>query len=424
MRILFLTNMYPPYDIGGYEQVCQEVAQGLKSRGHIVKILTSRYGTQLPNSDDDVIRLLYLQADLNYYRPMNFFLRRASQERFNREVLRDAVGNFVPDVVVVWGMYLLSHSLPYWLEKWMPDRIMYYICSYWPVDEDPHRTYWKLTSKKKVTEQIKRPLRSLALSQLDKEKYPPRLQFAKTACCSKYVRDRLVLAGKIPASAEVLYNGIDPAPFERCETSNPSSNDAPLRMLYFGRLIEDKGVHTAIQALGILNQQGLAARTELTIVGSGHPEYEARLRLMASSLGTNDQVRFADKVSRDEIPGVLSRYDVFLFTSIWPEPFGRTIVEAMLAGLIVIGADVGGSREIFSQYDADLLYPAGDASALASRISLLLRGLKDRRQLTQRGRALALERFSFDVMLTNFERYLAQSVARRGDQFTSLADSK
>lgn len=423
MRILFLTNMYPPHDIGGYEQVCQEVAQGLKARGHTIKILTSRYGTRSSNGEGDVIRSLHLQADLNYYRPADFFLRRLSQERFNRDALRATVDEFAPDVVVVWGMYLLSHSLPYWLEQWMPNRVVYYICSYWPTDEDPHRFYWKLASRRKVVEQIKRPLRSLVLSQLDKEKYPPRLQFARAICCSEYVRDRLVAAGKIPASSEVLYNGIDPSPFEGDGIHKSPSNDAPLRMLYFGRLIEDKGVHIAIQALGILNQQGLAAKTELTILGSGHPDYEARLHSMVSDLGVRNQVRFAGKVSRNEVPAELNKYDVFLFTSIWPEPFGRTIVEAMFAGLTVIGSDVGGSREIFSQYDADLLYPAGDASALAARIALLLYGFKDKQKLAQRGRLLALERFTLSTMLTGFENYLLHLVGMPKDQLATPVDA-
>ena len=425
MRILFLTNMYPPYDIGGYEQVCQEVAQGLKARGHTVKILTSRYGTPSPNDEGDVMRSLHLQANLNYYRPADFFLRRSPQERFNRDVLRAAVDEFAPDVVVVWGMYLLSHSLPYWLEQWMPDRVVYYIASYWPTDEDPHRIYWKLPTKNKFAEKIKRPLRSLALSHLDKEKYPPRLQFARTICCSEYVRNRLVGAGTIPPSSEVLYSGIDPTPFTfedpRIHTS-PSTH-APLRLLYFGRLIEDKGVHTAIQALGILNEQGFAGKTRLTILGSGHPDYENQLRSMVTALGVKDQVRFAGKVSRNEIPAELSKYDVFLFTSIWPEPFGRTIVEAMLAGLTVIGSDVGGSREIFSQYDADLLYPAGDASALAARIALLLNGYKDKQKLAQRGRLLALERFSLTTMLIGFEKYLVQSVGMPKNQLAMPVDA-
>jgi len=407
MRVLFLTNMYPPYDIGGYEQICQEVAEGLKNRGHSVKILTSRYGVEASsNGEEDVIRSLYLQADLNYYRPADFFLRWPAQEKFNLFQLQSVVESFTPDVVVIWGMYLLSLNLPYWLERWMPAQVVYYIASYWPTDEDPHRIYWRLTARRWIAEQFKRPLRSLAFSKLKMDQYPPSLKFSRTLCCSEYVKSRLVMAGAIPPESGVLHIGIDPAPFFTSAKLSQLSGVKPLRMLYFGRLIEDKGVHTAIQALNILKTQDLANHVQLTVLGSGHPEYEARLHSMVSESGLGDQVKFAGKISRDAVPAVLSQFDVFLFTSIWPEPFGRTIIEAMLANLIVIGSDVGGSREIFAEYDSDLLYPAGDAGALASRIALLLSGSKDTGELIRRGKALALGKFSLDNMVAGIETYL------------------
>ena len=46
MRLLFLSNLYPPYDLGGFEQWCQEVALRLRLRGHAVQVLTSRYGLE------------------------------------------------------------------------------------------------------------------------------------------------------------------------------------------------------------------------------------------------------------------------------------------------------------------------------------------------------------------------------------------
>jgi glycosyltransferase involved in cell wall biosynthesis len=423
MRILFLTNMYPPYDIGGYEQICREVADGLRQRGHRVAILTSRYGVETHSKEEgEVIRSLYLQADLNYYRPVDFFLRRAAQEKFNHNELRSVVEGFKPEAAVVWGMYLLSWNIPYWLERWMPARVVYYIASYWPTDDDPHRAYWRLAARRPIAERIKRPMRAAALSQLRREKYPPPLQFARTLCCSEYVRDKLVTAGALPPSSEVLHIGIDPAPFEFTKPAGQPTG-GPLRMLYFGRLIEDKGAHLAVEALGLLKHRGLAANVELTVLGDGHPDYEARLHSMVSHLGLGDRVKVAGKVPREEIPSVLSRFDVFLFTSIWPEPFGRTIVEAMLAGLVVIGSDVGGSREIFAEYDADLLYPAGDAIALASRIARLLDGSKDKQGLIRRGRRLAMERFSLDAMLSGIEKYLLAVVRsdEGGSKTTTVA---
>ena len=66
MRILFLSNFYPPASRGGYEQWCQEVLDGLRSGGHVVEVITSKHGkSSLQTSDPAwVHRSLYLEMEL------------------------------------------------------------------------------------------------------------------------------------------------------------------------------------------------------------------------------------------------------------------------------------------------------------------------------------------------------------------------
>ena len=82
-------------------------------------------------------RVLHLQSNLDYYRPTDFFLRRGIRERANLRYLRQAIERFRPDVAMVWGMWHLSHALPFWIERLMPGRVAYYISSYWPTDTNP-----------------------------------------------------------------------------------------------------------------------------------------------------------------------------------------------------------------------------------------------------------------------------------------------
>jgi glycosyltransferase involved in cell wall biosynthesis len=405
MRILFLSNMYPPYDIGGYEQWCQEVADALRGRGHTLEVLTSRHGVNpgdAPRSQDGVTRVLHLQADLNYYQPADFFLKRGFRERANLRHLRETLDRFRPDVTMAWGMWNLSRALPFWAERLMPGRVTYYISSYWPADVDLHTQYWRLPARRAISEQIKRPLRALASAQLRREGYPPNLEFAHAVCCSRYVRDTLVAAGKLPDSASVLHGGIDPAPFSSAHRHDERERRGPLRLVYFGRLIEDKGVHTALEALGLLAQQGDARQVELTVLGSGIVEAPRT----DDRPGIEDQVRFVGKVQRADVPAWLSRFDVFLFTSIWPEPLARTLMEAMAAGLVVVGTDAGGSPEIFSYFDEKLLFRPGDAQGLAERLTRLLADDELRRRLAQRGRQVAQTHFSLDRMVQEVEAHL------------------
>jgi glycosyltransferase involved in cell wall biosynthesis len=180
----------------------------------------------------------------------------------------------------------------------------------------------------------------------------------------------------------------------------------PLRLVYFGRLIHDKGVHTALEALNLLNQRGLADQFQLTILGSGHPDYEAKLHQMVETFGLWNQVEFVRQVPREEIPQWLGRFDSFVFTSIWPEPMARSVMEAMAAGLLVIGSEVGGQMEMLAHDQNALTFRAEDAPGLAEQLLEAWQNPAQRRQLAQAGQQMVLERFTLKRMVNDLEAYL------------------
>lgn len=407
MRLLFLSNLYPPYEIGGYEQWCQEVAVRLRERGHTVQVLTSRHGLNgAPLLEQDVTRTLYLQADVNHYQPLDFFLKRARREQWNQRELRRILDQTQPDMMLIWGMWDLSRNLPYWAEQWLPGRVAYYISSYWPADTDIHVEYWQRPANHRISELVKRPVRRAALDQLRYEGYPPQLRFDRAVCCSQYVRDTLVHAGKLPDCSGVLFGGIDPTPILRQAADKAGAPDGTLRLLFFGSLLPQKGVHTAIEAMGLLKQQGCADRVTLTILGGGHPDYEARVHALVKELDIDDRVVFAGRAPRDEVPAWLSRFDVFLFTSIWAEPMARTVMEAMAAGLLVIGAEVGGQVEMLNNNLNALTFRAEDAAGLAGQIERVLEGPSLLKQLAEAGQQLVLKRFTLERMVDDIEDWL------------------
>lgn len=411
MRCLFISNFYPPHAIGGYEQWCQEVADGLRTRGHDVWILTSRYGIGRAERDQSqqIWRTLHLQADLEYYQPIDFFLKNSRWEQENKAELRRMLDAIQPDVIMVWGMWNLSLNVPHWAETWMPGRVAYFVSSYWPNDSDPHTLYWQLPTRNPLAAFIKKPLRMLALSALKRQGYPPSLRFEHAVCCSHYVRQTLVDAGKLPAKAGVLFGGSDPEPFLQYASrhgKNGSHSGKPLRLLYFGRLIHDKGPHTALEALGILKKRGLADKISLTVLGGGHPSYEAQLRGIVKCLAIADRVAFVKQVPREEIPQWLGQHDIYLFTSIWPEPMARSVMEAMAAGLLVIGTEVGGQTEMLHNGQNALTFQSENPEQLAEQIQLALKNEELRKRLARTGQAMVLEKFTLERMVNDIERFL------------------
>jgi glycosyltransferase involved in cell wall biosynthesis len=226
------------------------------------------------------------------------------------------------------------------------------------------------------------------------------------------VRDTLVQAGKLPDRSGVLFGGIDPEPILRQAASKASAPDGTLRLLFFGSLLPQKGVHTAIEAMGLLKQKGCADRVTLTILGGGHPDYEIRLHTLVDELGVGDQIVFAGRVPRDEIPAWLSRFDVFLFTSIWAEPMARAVMEAMAAGLLVIGSEVGGQVEMLDNHQNALTFLPADAAGLADQVECVLNDPVLLKRLADAGQQLVLGRFTLDRMVDNVEAFLAEQLGQ------------
>ena len=176
--------------------------------------------------------------------------------------------------------------------------------------------------------------------------------------------------------------------------------------MYVGRLSYDKGVHTAIQALGEIVHRCEYSNVKLTIIGTGEADYEAYLHKLARQCQVETRVQFLGAQPKDAMPELYQRADILLFTSIWPEPFGRVIVEAMASGVVVVGAASGGAAEILVENENALLFPPGDAMGLANQITRLVESPALRKQLAEAGRQTAQTRFDLQRMITEIEAYL------------------
>lgn len=227
---------------------------------------------------------------------------------------------------------------------------------------------------------------------------------ARVICNSRATADAFAAAGGDPRRVRVLYNGIDPSPF-RCEAA-PAARarlgwaERPT-VGCFSRLSPWKGQHVLVRALADL--PGVQA----VFVGDalfGEDAYAAGLRRQAEDLGLGGRVRFTG--FRPDVPELMAACDLIVHTSVAPEPFGRVIVEGMLAGRPVIAADAGGAREIVIGGETGLLVPPGDAAALAGAAAALLADPARAQAFASRGRARARTRFSRAGMLAGFAAIL------------------
>ena len=406
MRILFLTNFYSPYELGGYEQWCREVADALRKRGHVVAVLTSVHGVGEKSIEEGYIyRLLTLESDLRYYRPLQFFFSRRKREDENVAHLQRVVADFRPDIVFVWGMWNLSRTLPACAEKLKDVKVVYFLSNLWPSETDIHTEYWRQTGRQWYTRPFKKLLGQVALALLSWEGKPVSLKFEHPICVSASVRDNLVQAGIPIKHAHIIYGGTDVESFLQLRRAD-NVDDTHLSLVYAGQLGSHKGVHTAIQALAILARRYPDKDIKLTIIGSGHPAYENRLRDLVSREELDDRVIFYGRVSRQQMPKLLSRFDVLVFPSIWEEPFARMVLEGMAAGLVVVGTPTGGTKEILMEGQNGLIFAPEDADGLAAQIERLLVNPGLRRRLAENGRKIVVRQFTLDRMVNEIETFL------------------
>lgn len=410
MRLLFLSNFFPPIRPGGYTQWCHEVAQRLADRGHTIGVLTSCYERAKASAgEQNVYRLLHLEGDLTYYQPLRFFIQWNKQYRENLSFLEHTVGEFAPDLIFVWGMWALSHALPALAEKLMPGRVVYYLSDYWPSAVDMHTTYWQAPAQRLPMQLPKRVLGKLAMSMLARQGQPE-LKLEHVICVSARVRELLVETGLPIQHARIIHGGTDIERF--LDIHKREDLTGPLKLLYAGQLVRHKGVHTAIEAVArLVNQRGMNQIT-LTLVGSGHPDYEAFLRDLVEKERLQEFVAFDGPVAKSEMPAVLQQFDVLLFPSIYEEPLARMTQEAMASGLVVIGTTTGGTKEILSDGETGLTFAPEDPDGLAAQVARLVADPALRSRLARAGRQTVLENFTLDRMVNEIEEYLVGCLAQ------------
>jgi glycosyltransferase involved in cell wall biosynthesis len=195
---------------------------------------------------------------------------------------------------------------------------------------------------------------------------------ARIVANSHATADAFVSAGGRRDIVRVVHNGIDAAPFDRLAPSARADARRELGIAEtdfvvgsFSRLHPWKGQRVLLDALETL--PGVHALIVGGALFSGEAEFETELRDRAARVPLAGRVHLLG--ARREVPRLIAACDVVVHSSIWPEPFGRVLVEALLARKPLIASDAGGVREIVEDRRTALLVPPGDAAQLAQEIA-------------------------------------------------------
>lgn len=137
---------------------------------------------------------------------------------------------------------------------------------------------------------------------------------------------------------DVIPNMIDPS----FDVPDLESKTEGYQLLYVGSLIKEKGLAYLFQAMTRLPDD-----VTLCVVGSGGEK--SRLHSLAQELDVTDRIEFTGPVPYSAVRRYYALADCFVHPGVWPEPFGRTLLEAMQAGLPVVATNIGGPAEFVRQ---------------------------------------------------------------------------
>ncbi len=203
---------------------------------------------------------------------------------------------------------------------------------------------------------------------------------AAAYACSESVREVLRAKGFVKP-APIIPFGVNTESF--CPRPPRGQSDQPLTIGYVGRMLPGKGLNLLAEALEKLKDQPW----QLLAVGDG-PERE-RFESQLSALGLRHRAEFTGAVNLALVPEYFQKLDMMIIptetTKRIREQFGRVIVEAMASGVPVIGSTCGAIPEVIG--DAGLVFPEGNAEALAGAVKQLLSDTDLRERLAGAGLA-------------------------------------
>ncbi len=399
MRILVVTNLYPPIASGGYEACCALVVERLRER-HDVCVLTSDEGVERARVQSWIWRRLPLFSGVSGDTLTSSLVTR----RAIREV-RLALRDFRPDLVFVWaGARIPKGSIRVLETCGVP--LAFSIHDYWfdrPYEHDPFVRY--LTGGEKgpraVWSLVTALVNRLPSLRVDLSRVTP-----AAVCWNSDTTRRLT---RISSTIEpVLERTIYPATVHEPRLSGLQRQpDQQTTILFVGRLTPEKGPDVALRALAALaGEHGIDAR--LVMCGTPATGMRAELEALARELGIAGRVRMLGAVADEKLAENLARAHVLLVPSTWQEPFGLVCLEGALARVPLVASRSGGMTEMLAEEQHALFFTSGDATAAAAAIARVLTQPQETAARASRAYARAAE-FSIARYVDQSESFVDQA---------------
>lgn len=205
-----------------------------------------------------------------------------------------------------------------------------------------------------------------------------------------------------------VYNGV---PIEKYEVEDKDIfNSETAKLILPGRIDPGKGQMDAVKAIEEL-KVNRKINAELYIVGNIEDRaYEQRIRTYIDKKDLDGNIHILHYAA--DLRKLRKQCDIGLTCS-KNEAFGRVTIENQLAGLLVIGANTGGTTEIIKDNETGLIYKEGDYIDLANKIEYALMHKNEMRIIARYGKEKATQDFSIQRVVDQITEIYDQIIMKK-----------
>jgi len=229
----------------------------------------------------------------------------------------------------------------------------------------------------------------------------------KYIAISEEVKEYALKTLRIPSrKVKIIYNGIDAENFTNCLVKKEEKlkelgvNDYDKIVTTVGRVNEQKGHKFFVKAAELVLRK--FPYTQFLIVGDTQLDKDLYNKLIKIIRNKNLESKIIFTGIRQDIPEILAVSDVFVLPSIY-EGFALVTIEAAMAGLPIVGTDVGSIRQIVIDGENGLIVPPKDINALANGIIYILSGEDRAKKMGLKGNKIA-KKFTIEKTVSEYEK--------------------
>ena len=390
LRVLVVTNLLPPQEMGGYGRTMWEFSRELTERGHTVQVMTADLPQLMrkPTREHEAFEN-HVQRSLSLYGDWKNgvvaiepnIAKRQEIVRANHKLIMSTAKIFGPDIVMVGNIDFLGH---FFIQEILNQNI--------PVI---HRLGNETPGFEPSA--------------------APKSSHYCLAGCSEWVNENLRKKGYPFTHYEILPPG---SPLTDYYRAFPPQR-AKLKIAFASLLMPYKGAHILIEALGHLEKLGIPF--ECTLAGdTTSKEYIDKLNYFAKKHGFISRINFTGFLAKRELSELYAKSNVLVFPSIFNEPFGKTQIEAMAAGLLVISSGNGGSRDIIRDGETGMFFQNNKWEDLAEKLITAHQKPEQAARIAAKGQAEAFK-YTTGASVDKLEIILSKMASdrRNADRYKS-----